>query len=177
MPLPPDKIEAVRADYAGGTAVHRIVGAHEITLAELYYCVGGCDDGDGPRLAPIPRRRIVLGRKSRQLKTSRLSLVSRLWRTAERQVRDIEGRLAVALQEPVERERDVRVLAVLVKTLRELSAFDAAAAAAAPTDVPQNDDRGPADIDEFRRELARRMEAIVARRKSGVPGEPDAAGG
>ena len=54
----------------------------------------------------------------------RVALVGRLWRTAEAQVRDIEERLARHQQQPDERERDARTLAVLVKTMRELSALD-----------------------------------------------------
>ena len=43
---------------------------------------------------------------------------------AEAQVRDIEERLAHHQQQPDDRERDARTLAVLVKTMRELAALD-----------------------------------------------------
>ena len=112
----------------------------------------------------LPRRRIVLGRKRRALMGNRVSLIARLWRTAERQVRDIEDRIARRQQAPDERERDARVLAVLVKTLRELSALDEAHAETATTDMNSDDDDGPRDIDEFRRELARQMDAFVESR-------------
>ncbi len=59
-----------------------------------------------------------------RLTGSRTAVVKRLWRTAERQVRDIEARLIAAGQEPADRESDARLMAVLVKTLAELTALD-----------------------------------------------------
>jgi hypothetical protein len=97
--------------------------------------------------------------------------VARIWRTAEAQVRDIEDRLRARAQPPDEREKDARTLAVLVKTLRELTALDEAEGRSETED----DDSGPRDIDEFRRDLARRMDAFVAERtRAGVPGDGEA---
>jgi hypothetical protein len=104
---------------------------------------------------------------------NRKTLVRRIWRTADAQVRDIEDRLAATRPEPVERERDARMLAVLVKTLRELAALDEAASGPSKRAEPEDDDPVPRDIDEFRRELARRIDALVASRTgSRLPGEP-----
>ena len=83
-------------------------------------------------LEPLPRRSTGKtrgnekppGTRRRRLSGDRVALVGRLWRTAEAQVRDIEERLARHQQQPDERERDARTLAVLVKTMRELSALD-----------------------------------------------------
>ena len=47
-----------------------------------------------------------------------------MWRTAERQVEEIEDRLAVAGLELAERESNARMLAIVAKTLRELAAVD-----------------------------------------------------
>lgn len=104
--------------------------------------------------------------------TGRDAILKRLWRTAEKQVREIERRLLVAGQEPDERERDARLMAVLVKTVAELSALDnpppkaggkttAGAAKSTPASAEYDDDDGPRDIDEFRRELARRIAALA----------------
>ncbi len=82
----------------------------------------------------------------------------RLWRTAERQVRDIEDRLRLNLQQPDERERDARVLATMVKTLRELRALQEA------EEEPSGEDEGPSNLDDFRRELARKIDGIIAAR-------------
>src|SRR5207237_10269158 len=104
---------------------------------------------------------------------ARQRLVARLWRTAGRQVREIERRLARTKARPTERERDARLLAMLVKTLRELATLDAPEPVApAPAD-PEDHDPVPRDIEEFRRELARRIEAFVASRgDGGVSGDP-----
>ena len=60
---------------------------------------------------------------------------------------------------PVERERDVRMLGVLVRTMRDLSLFDPGAPGEA-TPV-EEDDSMPKDIEEFRVELARRIRGLV----------------
>lgn len=97
----------------------------------------------------------------------RQQFVARLWRTAMLQVEDIERRLRADAQQPAESERDARTLAVLVKTLRELVAFDAAVANDAAKDAMTADDDTdpvPRDADELRRELARRIRAFVEER-------------
>ena len=143
----------------------------------LYWVDGG--PPAGPRhLPPLPRRGSGPRRRTSAVKLgSRRQLVERLWRTASRQVREIDDRLRARLggeqeEEAGERERDARMLAVLVKTLRELSVLDEAASAAEAPAQPQadtldDDDPMPRDIDEFRRELARRIQAFVADRRNG----------
>jgi hypothetical protein len=87
-------------------------------------------------------------------------------------VHDIETRIVNATQKPEERERDARALAVMVKTLRELAVLDEERAARR-TEVSA-DDSEPVDLDEFRRELARRMHAFIDQRTGGrVPRDPD----
>jgi hypothetical protein len=100
----------------------------------------------------------------------RASLVTRLWRTAERQLRDIEDRLARDRQQPPdERERDARTLAVLVKALRDLSMLDGSTRES--TDAY---DGRPRDIVAFRRELARKMDAFIERKLGrGVSGDAE----
>ena len=67
---------------------------------------------------PIPQRRP--GVHDRHRKGSRAALVARMWRTAERQVEEIEDRLQAAGLELAERESNARTLAVVARTLREL---------------------------------------------------------
>jgi hypothetical protein len=102
---------------------------------------------------------------------TRAALVKRIWSAAEAQVSDIERRLALLDQEPAERERDARMLAVLVKTLHELVALDEARSGSVKRTEPNDDDLVPRDIDEFRRELARKIDAIIASRTSASSGE------
>lgn len=108
---------------------------------------------------------------------ARRALIARLWRTAARQVRGIERRLAGEPQEPAERERDARVLAVLAMTLRELAAFDAAERDSGRTRQIAADDNDavPRDIDELRRELARRLDGLRGGVVAKVSGEPSSA--
>ena len=97
---------------------------------------------------------------SEQAAVSREALVARLWRAAERQVSAVERRIDTDKGE----DRNAHSLAVLVKTLRELSALDAAAGRGGAS---EDDDAGPRDIEEFRNELAREIEAFVASRTDG----------
>ena len=101
---------------------------------------------------------------------SRLALVKRMWRAADAQVREIENRLLSEAPEPIERERDARVLAVLAKTLRELSALEEIKRNK-QTVAPADDDTVPRDMDELRRSLSRKLEALVAEQSSALPGE------
>jgi len=113
----------------------------------------------------------------------RRRLVNQLWQTASRQVREIEDRLALRAGgdagETTEPERDARMLAVLAKTLRELVAIDQTQAAAyddaAPNDAKSDDDdAAPNDVDELRRELARRVDILRQRRAAAGPSGGDA---
>jgi hypothetical protein len=178
MSVPTNDAEAVslelmqhaRALYADpANPVVRILADTGLSKSTFYYIL----DGAGGRLPPIPRRTSSAGARRRAVSGDRVALVKRLWRTADRQVRDIEDRLVRHQQQPDERERDARMLAVLVKTLRELSTLDEDKGGDAKDTA--TDDEGPRDIDEFRRELARKMDAFIERKMgagvSGASGE------
>jgi hypothetical protein len=145
---------------------------YKISEHFLYCCVDGTVTGMEP-LPPLPRRRVAStgARRARRLRGDRKSVIRRVWRTAEAQVRDIEARLSCPSGKPEERERDGRLLSVLVKTLRELSGIDATGRATSKqTETAAEDDAVPRDIEEFRRELARKMDAIVAGRADRASG-------
>jgi hypothetical protein len=157
-------VALVRRLYADGVFVNAIVAQSGIkNLNIIYRCVAGLyPDGSGVKPAPIPQRR--QGVRVRHRMGSRAALVTRMWRTAERQVEEIEDRLAVAGLELAERESNARTLAVVAKTLRELAAVDEAETTRKGKKQPSDDDIDddvPRDIDEFRRELARRINALV----------------
>ena len=163
-----DDIRRAREMYTLGFTVSRTLAATDMSLGTLYFWLdGGPRDENGtPSLPPIPRRREVVGKRRKPLNASRVSLVARLYRTAERQVRDIEQRLAQPSEATPERERDVRMLASLVQSLRGLSTIapgEGTGAPAARLDDEPHDDM-PEDIDEFRIDLARRIDAFVASR-------------
>ncbi|MBX3537375.1 MAG: hypothetical protein KF735_07055 [Chelatococcus sp.] len=99
---------------------------------------------------------------------ARSSLVARLWRTADAQVRAVERRLAEGETEPGEREKDARTLAVVVKTLRDLLALEAGEQTVDATTAKEKggDVR---DLDDFRRELAERIDRLRRARDADVP--------
>ena len=172
-----DVINRARADYAAGDKpVAQIAFENGMSEDRLYYWVDGGPPTGELHMPPIPRRRGGVARigRRRRLRGDRVSVVRRLWRTAEAQVRDIENRLMQDKQPPDERERDARTMAVLVKTLRELATLDETQPdnAASTTQRTGEDDEVPRDIDEFRRALARRMQAFIERRTiAGVSGK------
>jgi hypothetical protein len=156
----PATVALARRRYQDGATVKSILAETKLTRRALERCVAGdFDDGTGATLAPLPPR------QARAAEVGREALVARLWRNAERQVEQIEQRLAAAGHAPAEGDANARALATLVKTLRELSAFDEEQARRqAPAEQDDDDDPIPRDIDEFRRELARRMDAFVDER-------------
>ena len=171
-----EQIDLGRSMYIENFTVSRCLAATDMSLGTFYYWLDGGPVGeDGKRmLPPIPRRRKVVGKRRRPLKTDRVSLAARLWRTTERQLRDIEERLArpvVGASAGPERERDVRILASLTRTLRDLAAFErvglgaglgqkeadkAAAPGVAAGGAP------PQELDAYRLDLMRRLDHIVA---------------
>jgi hypothetical protein len=168
---PPELVARVRRRYLEGAPLRTIMAEAQLSQDTVYRCVRGkLDDGSGEPPKPLPERRV--GR--RLPKVRRKALVGRLWRTAEQQVEQIEEWLTRHGQEPD--DRNTRAIATLTKTVRELAAFDEAQAAKRPrvrtkTD-PAHDDPVPRDIEEFRRELARRIHALVARRTDRAVDEP-----
>ncbi len=170
MPLSDETIRRVRQMYADGVTVVAILTATGVTRAELNRCVDG---KEGTGYAPMTRRSARFGQPAGptpRVSGDRVALVKRIWRTAEAQVREIEARLSIDDAEPDDRERDARLLATLVKTLRELSTLDERQAPPAPTTTAADDD-DIKDINEFRRDLARRMDEFVRERNGArVPG-------
>jgi hypothetical protein len=72
------------------------------------------------------------------------------------------ARLASGPQRPREMEQAGRTLSSLTRTLRELNAL------LAEHKAETGDDEPPRDIDEFRQELARRLQGIIATRKQRI---------
>jgi hypothetical protein len=165
----PVTIVRARQQYVDGLTVAQIVATAATNTGTFYKWLAG--DVPGMSLPAIPRRRNA--RRKMPRKSVRVALVRTLWRAAEQQVAEIEQHLAGAGKRSADRERDSRSLAVLVRTLRELAAMDhkdGGGAAKLEAGAADDDVR---DIDEFRRDLARHMEAIIAQRTGRVAGEPD----
>jgi hypothetical protein len=166
-PLTLPRVIRAREMYAEGFTIARILAHCEMSLGTLYACLDGNPfAGQGEPMPRLPRRREVLGKRHRALKTDAASLTNRLLRTAERQVREIETRLSVREQPPVERERDVRMLMNLTRALRDLQALQKNPKPPKPFDDDDDEDRIPASVDALRQELSNRLAGMVASEKA-----------
>jgi hypothetical protein len=93
---------------------------------------------------------------------ARTALAARLWRAAERQAAEVEARIADGPRPAVESERDAKVLAVLARTLRELSAAEAAH----KDEIDEDEDAAPDTIEELRSALRDRLRRLAAEPKA-----------
>jgi hypothetical protein len=167
----PERVALVRRRYLERATVRTIrVESGINNLDIIYRCLAGeFADGSGAPPAPIPLRRP--GVRIRGRAGSRTALVARMWRSAERQVEEIEERLDAAGLEPGEREGNARTLATLARTLRELAALEASKRPRGQAaQNPGDNDPVPRNVEELRRSLAEKLEAIVAGTAKSVPG-------
>jgi hypothetical protein len=161
--VPPQRVARVRRLYAEGVHVKTILAETRMARAVLYRCLAGdFDDGSGAKPAPLPLR--AAGKRGRTV--DRAKLIARLWRTAERQIAEIDARLKAAGLEITEQEGNARTFAIVVKTLRELSALDERKAAHGRDGA--DDGHGepfPENVDELRLALARKLQGLIAERR------------
>jgi hypothetical protein len=163
-----EAIARVRALYAEGALVDEVLKQTGLSESSLYYWLDG-GPADGPdRLPTIPRRNLTQMRaKRRRPAGSRVSVIKRLWRTAEQQVVEIETRLSEGGGDPAGLERDARTLAILAKTVRDLVSLEAdtergGKPGMAHEKAPEHDEEGPRDLDAFRRDLAEKLARLGA---------------
>jgi len=164
LKLAPERVVRAREDYVAGKNTGQIMAECGLSVGTFYKVLAG--KGPAAGLPMIVLRRDLGGARVARPERIRASLVDRLWRAADRQVREIEKRLRLD-QEADARERDARMLATMVKTLRELRALDAART----QQESSEDDQGPDNLDDFRRDLARKIDAIIARRGARPAGD------
>lgn len=107
--------------------------------------------------APAPR-------KPRAPTPARKGLIRRLWRTADRQVSEIETRLVAAGGDAASLERDAKTLAVLARTVRDLVALDAETTRTEKAGQADAEQEGPRDFEHFRRDLADTLERLAKER-------------
>jgi hypothetical protein len=104
----------------------------------------------------------------------RVAVAARIQSVVEREMDAVERVLdKLGPADQAEAERTARTLASLARTLREIAALTRPDEVMPPDDA--DDDPIPRDIDEFRRELARRIHAIIDARRSGEGGRGDEA--
>ena len=100
---------------------------------------------------------------------NRIAIAARITTVVEREMDAIERVLEViGPANPIEAERSARSLASISRALREIAAFNQSDEVTPPDDA--DDDPVPRDIDEFRSELARRINEFVEARRSGEEG-------
>ena len=169
----PDVVALVRRRYAEGALISVIAAESGIkNWGTIYRCVAGqYPDGSGSVLAPLPRRRP--GVRIHRRAGSRAALVASIWRTAQKQVEDIEDRFDAAGLPPEERESNGRMLATVARTLRELNAIDESSRSRRKNATKQADERPPRTVDDLRAALARKLEEFIARRGTGAAGDAE----
>jgi hypothetical protein len=171
--ISPEVGEQMRTRYLAGATVPRILDEFDVSLGTLYRWLDGNPPG-GPKLTPVPRRRLAAKKRLRWAKASREATAARLWRALELQVRDIELRSASGKQKPAERDRDARTLAMFARAFGSFPVIEAMSETRTHTSRNQDEqDDDVRDIDEFRRDLARKIDGIIAERGARISGEPD----
>jgi hypothetical protein len=171
-----DAFEAsVRRMYVDGVPVQRIRDETGITKHRLYSILERAPDGPVPlrRASGAPAAAAAVagpiavppdapGAASRP--DYRASVMRRLWRVADRQVRDIGRRIGTPGAPATDSERDARALATLARTVRELATVDAAARRGVGSMTGQedaeDDDAPPRDPELFRAALAQRIDQL-----------------
>jgi AcrR family transcriptional regulator len=99
----------------------------------------------------------------------RLALAERVQNTIERQLTAVESVLAaMGTPQPEAAEAHARTLASLARTMREMMRLHVA-----PPDEPADDDDVPRNIDDLRRELCRKVDALIAGRTREAACEPE----
>jgi len=136
----------IRAAYEGsGLTVTAIARAYGITADRLW---------TRARRDGWPRRRSGAGVTDRPVPAEPLDrrvLVGRLFRAVERQIAEVERRFDGSAPPSLD-EKDARTLAALARTLELLIGLEKQAG--------RDDDEPEPDIDEFRLDLARRLESL-----------------
>jgi hypothetical protein len=151
----------------------------EILRAEGALCFAPDAEQDGPVLhggsrmnSNGSRAPSAASRARRPSHARRRRIVSRLWQTAEKQVDEVENRLAALRDDPQALEREAKTLAIIARTVRDLVAIDdETGAGRVAENRNDSDNASPARaLAEFRRELAERLEQL--RHERAGPGTP-----
>ncbi|MFG1424417.1 helix-turn-helix domain-containing protein [Roseixanthobacter liquoris] len=187
--IPPKAAGQARALYEAGTPIRQIAAETGLSLASVYFWADRIVEKDGTvHHAPAPRRYVGRTTKSPS-RSRRRAFLARLWHAAERQMDEIDARIAAldaADASPArpgargpgarDSEKDAKALAVLARVVRELGALDgegaagkASAAAKSGAAAPSEEGLRGRNLDTFRRELARRLDRL---REGGDGAEP-----
>jgi hypothetical protein len=166
----PDSAHRARQMYAGGAAVEAIKTETGLKKHAVYFWLDGGPPVDGrPMLEPIDRRML----RSRKIAArERLAMIARIMRSCDRQISEIERRIDPT---PTQMDQDARRLAMLSRTLNEMTAIDERnremkrKKAAQANGKSRTDQPVPRSTEELRRSLARKLESIIAERTLEIP--------
>jgi hypothetical protein len=188
----PEQIEAARLLYENPqTPLDEVAASLKITRRTLEARIA--EWGWPPRVASLRNggraRSKAAGRRAKRTSTarkqpkskarpqpdaakrprrSRETLAVRVQRVVERELDAIDSILSVlGAADSTEAERSARTLASLARALKEVMRL----AAPEQASDPDEDDPMPRDLDEFRRELARRIEALAAEAEGQASGD------
>jgi hypothetical protein len=129
-------------------------------------------NGDAPSAPPgVPGPRLGGDDTPEDPAASAIARIERLVAKELAAEEAVRAQLGPLPRPPADAERAARTLATLTQTLHALQRLRCGL----PPDSGSDDDDMPRDIDEFRRELARRIDAFVASRTE--PGDADGAPG
>jgi hypothetical protein len=138
---------------------------------ELLHAMRGAVMAAASDPSPLPAAIPADGDIARQRK----EIAARIQGVVVQHLSAVEKVLAVlGAADALEANRDSRTLASLSRTVREIAALNASEPQAPPDEA--DDDPVPSDIDEFRRELARRIRGFIEARRNGpgrVSGESE----
>ena len=158
----------VRRRYVEGASLRTITAETGVKNHVIYRCLAGdFADGSGVPPAPIARRKPGVRAAARG---ARSALVARLWRAAERQVREVEKTMKAAGIDVSKRHSNARMLAVVIKTVRDLASLDEANKSGKEAANEHDDDAVPRNVEDLRRALAEKLERFVAERHSRIAG-------
>lgn len=128
---------------------------------ELFHAVRGAAMATVTGDAPVAISRAPVSPQQRA------AIASRIQSAVERELAAVERVLdVVGAADPGEAERSARTLASISRTLREVAALNQPDEVTPPDDT--DNDPIPRDIDEFRRELTRRIRNFIEARRNGA---------
>jgi hypothetical protein len=111
------------------------------------------------------------------LPATRKRLVTKLWKTAEKQVAQIEARLCEGPDDPLALERDAKTLSIIARTVRDLVALEADLPVSNAKDLAHgpNQTLATRDVTSFRLELAQKLDQLRQEgARAAAAGAPDA---
>ena len=164
----PEAAQRARQMYADGKGIAAIKAETGMTGHAIYFWLDGGPPGDGgPMLKPIARRVV---RARTVTPGDRIAMIGRIMRSCDQQISEIEQRINPS---PSQMDQDSRRLALISRTLNELTAIDQRNREMKPKKAPRDNDKSrpaeqpvPRNADELRRSLARKLESIIAERNS-----------